>query len=387
MRFTRLLWLLGLVLSIGAGLVFLYFANAYAPPPARVLVAGRDLAPGEVLREEVLLYDEVRIAPEVLEGLIRYDEMEDWLGAVVVEPIHTNEYVHKGRLVKGENPLALSRPSLQLDDPGMMIKTIPVSPERCPDIRVGDYVDVEVVLNPGMVMGLQELEGGVQMPQLLWEAPYPVARDPLPPLAKAVLRGVKVVGVVRERIPVYGEEGELAFQEGEVRAIDVLMPRAWESPVTWAVANGEVHVSLLSPLVGHGGSLEPEPSPGFSLSDFYAFFLRDREKAMGVEVGAVGVVTATPTLTVTVPLTPTPAGTVLPLTATPTPAVTVPLTPTPAVTVPPLTPTPAGEREGVTPKGALMQICGGVILLLMLAALGALALRRVRARRGGWPGA
>ncbi len=402
-RFTSILLVLGFVLAIGAGFLFFHFARAYAPPHVKILVAGQDLYPGDVLGDSSLLYDEVRASPVVIRQMVTAEEFEEWQDAVVASPIYAGEFIYKSRLVKEDNPLAARYYSLGLDDPTMIVKTIPVDPERCPDrIRPGDYVDIEVALfsgtyAPSGVSG----EKGIKMPQTVHASPYPVAREPLPPLAKATLRNVEVVDVQREQYPAYGKEEELTFVEGEVKAIVVKVPREYEEMLTWAVSNGEVYVSLLSPLAGKEA---PEPSFGFSLSDFYARFLADR---LGLGMAPAASITATAPISAAVSVTTTlPGASSKPAPSTggqpPAPTATTPVTPgmaaapTPRATQvaaapksspstgrqPPAPPRkPGNELVPVSGELIFARICGMGIGVVVLLAAAVLLLRARRKRR------
>jgi hypothetical protein len=226
----------------------------------------------------------------------------------------------------------------------------------------------------------------------------------VPPLDKIVLPHVRVIDVGREKVPnpnygmTYGQEGaqEPAFLEGDVESITILVPRAAEELLYFAVDNGTLHISV----VPHAAVLDgAPPSTGVLWEDVVRFFQEERLRALRqAQGGATGVITGTPPITsspvstsTTSPVSPTTAITGTQI-VTGTPALSVPATPASAIAPGegvPLTPPPAA---GSTPPGEmvslgnvtdyLLPLCIGGGLVVGLGAVGyALARRRKGQRR------
>jgi hypothetical protein len=141
-----------------------------------------------------------------------------------------------------------------------------------------------------------------------------------PPLDKIVLPHVQVVDVARERVPnpnygmTLGQEGaqEPPFLEGNLESITLLVPKAAEELLYFAVDNGTLHISV----VPHAAVLEgASPSTGVLWEDVVRFFQEERLHALGVVTDTAPSIT--PPISPTATITGTPA---LPVPATPVPA-------------------------------------------------------------------
>jgi hypothetical protein len=131
---------------------------------------------------------------------------------------------------------------------------------------------------------------------------------------------VQVIDVTRERVPnpnygmTFAQEGaqEPPFLEGNLESLTLLVPRAAEELLYFAVDNGTLHISV----VPHAAVLEgASPSTGVLWEDIVRFFQEERLRAMGAITGT--------SVATTSPISPT-------ATITGTPALPVPATPSPA---------------------------------------------------------
>jgi hypothetical protein len=182
--------------------------------------------------------------------------------------------------------------------------------------------------------------------------PLPLSDDVpevAPPLNKIVLPQVQVIHVAREKVPnpnygmTFGQEGaqEPPFLDGNIESITLLVPKAAEELLYFAVDNGTLHISIVPHLAVLAGA---SPSTGVLWEDIVRFFQEERLSALYSErtgLSALGVITATiPRPASTSPITSsrtptTPATSLRQLTPTPVEAVVVPSTPLP----------PSGEGE------------------------------------------
>lgn len=133
--------IIGVALVVIAFVALFLVANILNPPAQLVLVASRDIQPGERLSPELAQAVEVQLP--FVDSFILESEADQFEGAVFIEAVHQNEPIHKASLVAADNPAAISRSSLALDDPHLVAFVIPVSPETAPpDIHEGDRVDI-----------------------------------------------------------------------------------------------------------------------------------------------------------------------------------------------------------------------------------------------------
>lgn len=302
--------LIGVALIIVAFIALFLVANIVNPPSERVLVAVRDIQPGEQLTYEMAQVVEVELP--FIESFILEEEGNDFVGAVFVEPVHRNEPIHKASLVAAGNPAAAYRSSLALDDPHSVAFVVPVSPETAPpDVREGDRVDLtlgvgsatflagslSVVPTPNpfeprqvFVGGLSESGGELFLTPVapsgeflptpaVTVVPYPTQQPEVRlPIAKSLVRNALVLRVVYEQRPNPGftGEGESAFVRGDIQALVLAIPLEAEEIVTFALANGDVRVAVRSPLA----SGEDAPTLGMSWDDLVAFFYAERERGL-----------------------------------------------------------------------------------------------------------
>jgi Flp pilus assembly protein CpaB len=159
-----------------------------------VVVATRDLAPGEVVGADSV---EVRDLPEAMLGETPVAEAPQ--GAVVRHPILAGEPVVAARLA----PHGLTG-AAALVPPGHRALAVPLGPAGAPPVALGDLVDVLAVLPPGLDAG----GAGA-------------AEDP-------------VVGLVDGATVVDVRDG----------AVTVAVPEPDATRVAWAVGNGAVVLTL-----------------------------------------------------------------------------------------------------------------------------------------------
>lgn len=326
MNINRGLLIIGIVLAIiGFGSAFVI--NSIISPPTNLMVAARDDIPAGTmlndLPEDAFVQVPVTFpnqsARMVLESILEPDELAQMkqVNGVFITDVYKFEPVLLSSIVSAENPASVRIAQLALDDPEMMIVTIPANNTVPEDIRPGDMIDLAVAVNRvGEALELAEEQAGVSreesaklpyegVPQealvaLLREAGYVVAAPegealpeveaeetevpleptatPLPglrePVVKVIVHGARVVRVRRDQsLAGMTAEGDAAIALGEITALDVVIPRSAFEFVTMAANGGVLQVGLLSPLAIDVN----EPTLGASLQDFLDIFYADRE--------------------------------------------------------------------------------------------------------------
>lgn len=326
MSINRGLFIIGIVLAIiGFGAAFVI--NSIISPPTNLMVAAReDISAGTMLNdlpEDAFVQMPVTFPNQssrlVLESVLEPDDLTRMkqVNGVFIADVHRFEPVLLSSIVSAENPASMRIAQLALDDPEMMIVTIPAHDTVPEDIRPGDMIDLAVAVNRvGEALELSEeqsgaaLESAAKIPYqgvpkealvaLLTEAGYVVTgpegeappgfeaeetevppeptATPLPnlrePIAKVVVHGAQVVRVRRDKsLAGVTAQGEAAVALGEITALDVVIPRSAFEFVTMATNGGVLQVGLLSPLAADANN----PTFGASLQDFLDIFYAERE--------------------------------------------------------------------------------------------------------------
>jgi hypothetical protein len=410
-----LTFFVGLILFIAAFGVLLVAGSIFNPPPYRIVIAVKDIAPYTTLSQDMVVVDEQTMNQTVASRLVHEGEVEHYLGGMVIETIHAGEPLRRNAVTTSGNPAAAHRLSLALTDPDLVAAVVPVTPKIIPDnVTAGDYINVTMGI-AGNVSQLATtawgeaggaawgLPGGPTPTPPPFTSTFPLTStssmglgqtdlllgeempEVAPPLDKLVLPQVEVIHVARERMPNpnygmgFGEEGsqEPVFLEGDIESLTLLVPKAAEELLYFAVDNGTLHLSI----VPHIAVLEgTSPSTGILWEDIVRFFQEERLRALGVLTDSV---TATSTLSPTAPIT---VGTAItnPVAPPPAPAPTE----TSATTSP--TPAPPGvgsleNSDGGMPGGEdlvsslssyIAPVCIGGALVLGLGAIGFMLARR-----------
>jgi hypothetical protein len=437
-----LTFFIGLILFIAAFGVILVAGSIFNPPPYRITIALKEIPPYTLITRDMLAVDEQTMHQRVASRLVHETEIDRYLGGMAIETIHAGEPLRRNAVVTADNPAAVHRLSLALTDPDLVAAVVPVDSKIIPDnVTAGDYVNVTVGIE-GNVSQLTAATWGEAAGSTAWGAPpastptptpvpftatlplTPTGPLPLsddvpevaPPLDKIVLPQVQVIHVAREKVPnpnygmTFGQEGaqEPPFLDGNIESITLLVPKAAEELLYFAVDNGTLHISIVPHLAVIAGA---SPSTGVLWEDIVRFFQEERLSALSPRalysdrtglsasgpralysertgLSALGVITTTaPSSVSTVPVTasevPTAPVVSLPqLTPTPAEAAVVPSTPLP----------PSGEGEPVpgdesslpatlasSLSGYLVPLCIGGGLAI---GLGAVAFALMRRRKG-----
>jgi hypothetical protein len=285
---------------------FLVAGQFLNPPGARIVVAVVEIPTGTVLTSDMVRVDTVQGNAKVTASHVQEKELNQFIGAVAVEPIHKYSYIPKSALSVEGNPAASNRLALALSDKAFVAMVVPVSPETAPDAMVeGDRVDLNFGTNGDRSNGQKlttrptDQPGLSQMydysPSAASSAGTPAATGtptptPTPdgepllvlPVAKTIVRQAKILGVVREQLTqqtqVSGEAVNVTVP-GKMLAIVVAVPREAQELMQFAIDNGNVRVSLLSAQVS-ADAPERQPSLGMTWNDLVSLMRMDRDAAL-----------------------------------------------------------------------------------------------------------
>ncbi len=290
-------FIVGAVLTVGAFLAYLMLGNLFNPPPYQVLVVVQDVAAGETLSDNMVATSAQRISGRVASGYVLAGELDQFRGAMVVEPMHPGDPLTKNRLVKAGNPASARRSALGLEDPDKVLMVVPADEKNVSaGVAAGDRVDL--IYSVG------------QPPQSNAPTPAPFAgfgATPVPPrnpaqpgqalvatpdlqiglpLAKLVFYDLSVVHVRREQKPnpaYSGQQGESPYIDGPINALELLVPRAQQELLQWSVATGgKVAVAIVSPETPKDQRVE---TFGMTWDDLLAWFKSEREKRLEAVAG------------------------------------------------------------------------------------------------------
>lgn len=319
-------FVVGILLAVGAFAALLMLGTVFNPPPYQVVIARADIPAYSNLSVDLLALDSQTMSGQVAASLVTRDELEQYLGGLTIETIRAGEPLRKGAIVAATNPKAADRLALMLDDAQSVAIVIPVDPSTAPEqIQVGDYVDVVLSLTPGAInANTTEKFGDVQATPNAIATLLPGPTRALTvttalsntvlspeemnlPVAKVTIRQAPILAVRRERIanpnftvaPV-GEDAspnEPAFVEGDIQGVVVRIPRESVELLTFAMDNGKVHLSLLSPHLVE--NQQDNATLGMSWNDVINWMMQERRHASG-QVVLVASATLTPTITPTI---------------------------------------------------------------------------------------
>jgi hypothetical protein len=301
---SRLSLILGLFLTVGAFVALLLLGQVLNPTPYQVTVVIKEVAPGERLRQDMIATDPQSVDPKVATEYILASEADDWMGTTVIDPLHPGQPLLKANLVREGHPKADRRLSLALADGDKVAMVIPVDAETAPqDIRSGDRVDLvygvgrvrEQTGAPSTAPWLandEDLAGSSVVTGTSWRAPdASLTPTPMPqidfPFAKVALQDLEVVAVIHDERPnpAYGgpQSDEPPTLKGDVKALQVVLPREHAEMMHYGVTTGDYRIALLSPNAPESG----DATLGMTWKDLEAFFWAQREIALGAITGTL----------------------------------------------------------------------------------------------------
>ncbi len=313
---SRLSLILGLFLAVGAFVALLLLGQVLNPTPYQVAVVIKEISPGERLRRDMIAIDPQSVDAKVAAEYILANELDDWMGVTIVDPLHPGQPLLKANLVREDHPRADQRLSLALADGDKVAMVIPVSAETAPqNIRAGDRVDIIYGVGrvreqtgapataPWLAPDQDDQDPDIppgDIPTSPWEVPGEapgaapeVSLEPTPmpqidfPFAKAVLKDLEVVAVIHDERPnpAYGgpQSDQSPTLKGDVKALQVVLPRAHAEMMHYGVTTGDYRIALLSPNAPERG----DATLGMTWKDLEAFFWVQRETALAAITGTL----------------------------------------------------------------------------------------------------
>jgi hypothetical protein len=296
---NRGLLIIGIVLAlIGFGAAFV--VNQIIVRPTDYIIAARmDIAAGTYINElpedafiQIPVQFENSSARKILEGVAQPQDLIAMhaVDAVIIQDIYMYQPLVLGAVISADNPAASRIARLGLDNPDLMVITIPASGNVPSGLMSGDRIDLAVTVSS--VADPLELTQDEQVTTLPFsqtslgtasaeedenahinEPEAPILREPV---TKLLVRGSLVINVQYARsVTGITAEGEAQLMRGEITGIDVIIPREAFEFVTMAINSGNLQIGLLSPLVA---DTSDEPTLGASLQDFLDLYLNDREE-------------------------------------------------------------------------------------------------------------
>jgi Flp pilus assembly protein CpaB len=274
---------------VGSFAAVVLLGQRLSPQPTRVVVAGRDLAPGDVLRPEDLAVASVGLVdadPGVLATLITEEDIGRFLGATVILPVYTNQPLLRSML--GESDAAVSLAArLEAD---MVAAVVPVGPDLAPEgIRVGDYVDLTIHIGALAAQPLTADPVGAESPIPALSLPVtPSAPAAAPavaaylPLAKTLMTNAEVLDVVRRAESRVDANGAAVTVLGPVTGLVLAIPRDAQEVLQFGLQTGLLRVALVSSVVAAEGteSGARRPTLGMTWDDLVALIELERQQRL-----------------------------------------------------------------------------------------------------------
>jgi Flp pilus assembly protein CpaB len=138
-----LTFFVGLILFIAACGVILVTGRIFNPPPYRIVITFKDIAPYTALSQDMVVVDEQTMNQMVASRMVHEGEIERYPGGMVIETIHAGEPMRRNAATTPGNPAAAHRLSTALTDPNLIAAVVPVTPKIIPDnVTAGDYINV-----------------------------------------------------------------------------------------------------------------------------------------------------------------------------------------------------------------------------------------------------
>jgi hypothetical protein len=323
---NRGLLIIGIVLAlVGFGAAFV--VNQIIVRPTDYIIAARiDIPAGTYINElpedafiQVPVQFDNASARKMLDGVAQPQDLAAMrtANAVIIQDIYTYQPLVLGAVISSNNPAAFRIARLGLDNPDLMVITIPASGNVPSGLMSGDRIDLAVTVSsvadplelsedePVTSLPFSQTSLGAIPPEALAEileasgysitAPEegsemdaatsadedensrmtkpeePTLREPV---TKLLIRGSLVLNVQYARsVTGITAEGDAQLMRGEITGIDVIIPRETFEFVTMAINSGDLQIGLLSPLVDDTSN---EPTLGASLQDFLDLYLSDR---------------------------------------------------------------------------------------------------------------
>lgn len=313
--------LFGGMLLILAILGLWVLGRVFNPPAQELLVAVRDLEPGEILTLEAVQVVSVKMDDVQLQTYLTPATLtKAAYRAQVMQAVGEGSFIPLQALTFEDNPAAQSHTTLAMSDPDLVAMVIPVTPLTCPpDVKPGDRVSITVDLGSAAYMSGEfgfsptrepynpysslryDLESEAFLPLIYSPLGEPtpaattVARLTLP-ITKTVAQA-QVLKVLFEIKTVGTISGNSQVEKGDIIGLVVGISANAQEMIGFGISNGQVRVALLSP-----NAAAEVSTAGMSFDDMVAYFRWNRELwLMGEEmslpnIAAPGAAVIYPTL-------------------------------------------------------------------------------------------
>jgi len=338
--FKKLQFWVGLFLAGAVVVVAFVGFQVLNPPPTKVLICRQNIPPYTPITADMFAVDSQHLNHSVAARYVTAGELEAYIaaGAVTIEPLYAGDPLTKARLAAGPDANRFKRVSLALDDPDLVIRTIPVSPDICPEVAPGDVVELIFSLSSGQmpeqITYTPAVTGTVSLLPTPTPLPYIEMVEEITldlPISKRILGPLLVVRAEHEKIrnPNYGAgfgdetSTEPPYLEGDLERLVVLVPKDQVERLDFALWNGQITIGVRSALTRQDWEDGEDwtPSKGWTWTDFVEWFTAQRQEQEQEEEGGMGregdgetgpsvtpMPTMMPTMMPTVVPTPTPGG-------------------------------------------------------------------------------
>jgi hypothetical protein len=276
------------------------------PPAQKVVAAQVNIPAGSVIQPSMLVVADVSVPRSLLATLITESEVGTFVGGRAAVDIPALQLVTKNMIVADGNPAAQQRLALTLSDPSLVAMVVPIDPAVAPlGITIGDYVDL--IMGVGNPANNEKLttaptatpdnsQGFAGQPTAIAavltahgaDTPTPEPRLFLP-VAKTVVSNAKVLSVVRAQAQAQtnAQGTPVAPEAGKPIGLVIAIPRQAQEIVEFALTNGSLRVSLLSPNVGSVKPGDRQPTLGMTWDDLVALVRMERQSALNAGTPSV----------------------------------------------------------------------------------------------------
>jgi hypothetical protein len=281
---------LGLILAAGAFVGVLLVGQATQPPVYDVAVVMKEIPAFTALTQDMFATDSQSVSPAVADKYVMAGDLLELIAAnaVAVENLRPGQPLLREQVASGAKAEGLSRLAVALNDPNLVIVSVPVQPNNLPAVFPGDVIALFYASGnvQAQTIATATIEGPLPTPTPIAFGAISettiVTTELQMPIAKWIANGVvyKLNREIREN-PNYGAPGkdtEPRYIEGAVQSLDIVVRRDVAEWVAFALANGKVQVGVLPavtrPDVEKGTLARSE---GVTWSDFEKRFFEDRE--------------------------------------------------------------------------------------------------------------
>jgi hypothetical protein len=280
---------LGLILAAGAFVGVLLIGQATQPQLYDVAVVVKEIPAFTTLTPDLFATDSQSVSAAVADKYVLAGELPELMAAnaVTVDNLRPGQPLLREQIASGAKAEGVSRLSVALRDPSLVIVSVPVVPNSLPAVSPGDVIALFYASGnvQAQTIATATITGPTPTP-----TPHPigvvsetlvVTTELQLPLAKWIANGVVYKSnhalVENPNYGAPGKDNEPRYIEGDVQSLDVVVRRDVAEWVAFALANGKVQVGVLPavtrPEVEQG---DLKPSAGVTWSDFEQRFFADR---------------------------------------------------------------------------------------------------------------